>query len=55
MKQNIAQFGGDAAKVTMGESAGGASVHAMMQTPAANGLFQQGLLCHGDENKQLPQ
>ena len=45
VKQNIAQFGGDASKVTlMGESAGGASVHAMMQTPAANNLFQQAII-----------
>jgi len=45
VKKNIAQFGGDASKVTlMGESAGGASVHAMMQTPAANNLFQQAII-----------
>jgi para-nitrobenzyl esterase len=38
----IGAFGGDAASVTIvGESAGGASVVALMATPAANGLFHR--------------
>ena len=39
---NIASFGGDANRVTIGgESAGGAAMMMLMATPAAKGLFQQ--------------
>ncbi|WP_404343600.1 carboxylesterase/lipase family protein [Pseudoalteromonas mariniglutinosa] len=45
VNNNISQFAGDPEQVTiMGESAGGASVHAMMQTPAAQGLFNKAVI-----------
>lgn len=44
VKRNIAQFGGDPARVTVaGQSAGAASVHAMILSPKAAGLFQQAI------------
>ncbi len=40
VRQNIAAFGGDAARVTVfGESAGGNAVTTLMATPSARGLF----------------
>ncbi|MGY5956987.1 carboxylesterase/lipase family protein [Kosakonia sp. BK9b] len=45
VQQNIALFGGDAAKVTLfGESAGARSVMALMASPLANGLFHKGII-----------
>ncbi len=40
VKNNIASFGGDPAKVTLlGQSGGGAKILTLMATPAAEGLF----------------
>ena len=48
VKNNIAEFGGDPSQVTiMGESAGGKSVHAMLQTPSAQGLFNKAIIMSG--------
>jgi len=42
IKENIASFGGDPNNITInGESAGGASVLALMASPSAKGLFQK--------------
>jgi para-nitrobenzyl esterase len=51
VKQNIAAFGGDPHNVTIfGESAGGASVCDQVASPAASGLFQQGISISGFYN-----
>jgi para-nitrobenzyl esterase len=48
VKENIAQFGGDAGNVTIfGESAGGFSVSTLMGTPAARGLFRRAIVQSG--------
>merc|ERR1712190_404780 len=42
VSENIENFGGDPSKVTIfGESAGGASVLALMSSPLSEGLFQR--------------
>ena len=48
VQQNIRAFGGDPGQVTiMGESAGGASVHMLMTTPLAAGLFRNAMVMSG--------
>ncbi|WP_267396597.1 MULTISPECIES: carboxylesterase family protein [unclassified Sphingomonas] len=48
VKANIARFGGDPANVTIiGESAGGMSVHALLTSPAATGLFRRAVVQSG--------
>jgi para-nitrobenzyl esterase len=48
VKRNVAAFGGDPSNVTIfGESAGGISVHALMTSPLAAGLFQKAIVQSG--------
>lgn len=48
VKDNIAEFGGDPANVTIfGQSGGGAKVTSLMYAPAAKGLFQKAIVESG--------
>ena len=49
VRRNIGRFGGDPSRVTIfGESAGGASVGALIASPLAKGLFHGGILQSGN-------
>lgn len=48
LKQNVAQFGGDASNITItGESAGGWSVAYLLAAPPAKGLFHKAIMQSG--------
>lgn len=48
VRENIAAFGGDAENVTVfGQSGGGMKVTALLQTPAADGLYHRGIILSG--------
>lgn len=54
VKRNIASFGGDPENVTIiGESAGGMSVHNLITSPLANGLFDKAVVLSGGDGKML--
>ena len=56
IRRNIGAFGGDPNKVTIcGESAGGMSVHVLLTSPAARGLFQQAIVQSGGGRPNLLQ
>lgn len=55
VKRNIAAFGGDPARITVGGiSAGAFSIGSLLGLPEANGLFQQAILSSGSDQRIYP-
>ncbi|WP_252181082.1 carboxylesterase/lipase family protein [Azospirillum sp. B4] len=54
VKRNITAFGGDPDNVTIfGESAGGISVHTLLTSPMAKGLFNRGIVQSGAGRERI--